>query len=200
VLTQMGWFFTKAALLTFGGAYAVLPYVYQGAVEHYQWLTPEQMIDGLALGETTPGPLIMVVSFVGFVAGWTKALFGQEHLFLAGAAAAFVVTYFTFLPSFLFILAGGPLVESTHGNLKYTAPLTGITAAVVGVILNLAVFFAMHVFWPQGFGGSFDWISALFGGAALLALFRYRLGAIPVIAACSATGFLYSFIKLTVLG
>ncbi|MGR8941312.1 MAG: chromate efflux transporter [Gammaproteobacteria bacterium] len=193
-LTQMGWFFTKAALLTFGGAYAVLPYVYQGAVEHYQWLSPEQMIDGLALGETTPGPLIMVVSFVGFVAGWTKMLFGQEHLLLAGAAAAFVVTYFTFLPSFLFILAGGPLVESTHGNLKFTAPLTGITAAVVGVILNLAVFFALHVFWPQGFGGAFDWISAALGLAALLALFRYKLGVIPVIAACGAAGMLYSLV------
>jgi chromate transporter len=194
-LTQMGWFFTKAALLTFGGAYAVLPYVYQGAVEHFQWLSPEQMIDGLALGETTPGPLIMVVTFVGFVAGWTKSLFGAEHLFLAGSAAAFVVTYFTFLPSFLFILAGGPLVESTHGNLKYTAPLTAITAAVVGVILNLAAFFAYHVFWPQGFAGRFDWISALIGFSALLALLRYKAGVIPVIVACGAAGGLYSFVK-----
>ncbi|MGH8550430.1 MAG: chromate efflux transporter [Methylococcales bacterium] len=194
-LTQMGWFFTKAALLTFGGAYAVLPYVYQGAVEHYQWLTPNQMIDGLALGETTPGPLIMVVTFVGFVAGWTKAVFGPEQLFLAGASAAFVVTYFTFLPSFLFILAGGPLIESTHGNLKYTAPLTGITAAVVGVILNLAAFFAYHVFWPRGFTGRFDAISALIGLAALLALLRYKAGVIPVIAACGAAGFLFNFLK-----
>jgi chromate transporter len=194
-LTQMGWFFTKAALLTFGGAYAVLPYVYQGAVEHYQWLTPHQMIDGLALGETTPGPLIMVVTFVGFVAGWTKALFGPAQLFFAGAAAALVVTYFTFLPSFLFILAGGSLVESTHGNLKYTAPLTGITAAVVGVILNLAAFFAYHVFWPQGFAGRFDSIAALIGLSALLALLRYKVGVIPVIAACGAAGFLFTFIK-----
>jgi chromate transporter len=194
-LTQMGWFFTKAALLTFGGAYAVLPYVYQGAVEHFQWLSPEQMIDGLALGETTPGPLIMVVTFVGFVAGWTKSLFGAEHLFLAGSAAAFVVTYFTFLPSFLFILAGGPLVESTHGNLKYTAPLTAITAAVVGVILNLAAFFAYHVFWPQGFAGRFDWISALIGFSVLLALLRYKACVIPVIVACGAAGGLYSFIE-----
>ncbi len=194
-LTQMGWFFTKAALLTFGGAYAVLPYVYQGAVEHFHWLTPHQMIDGLALGETTPGPLIMVVTFVGFVAGWTKELFGSDQLFLAGAAAATVVTYFTFLPSFLFILAGGPLVESTHGNLKYTAPLTGITAAVVGVILNLAVFFAWHVFWPLGFTGRFDGISALISFCALLALTRYKIGVIPVIASCGATGFLLTFIK-----
>jgi chromate transporter len=194
-LTQMGWFFTKAALLTFGGAYAVLPYVYQGAVEHYQWLTAHQMIDGLALGETTPGPLIMVVTFVGFVAGWTKELFGPDQLFLAGATAAAVVTYFTFLPSFLFILAGGPLVESTHGNLKFTAPLTGITAAVVGVILNLAAFFAWHVFWPQGFAGRFDGVSALIGLAALLALFRYKVGVIPVIGACGLIGFLFTFLK-----
>ncbi|MDD5579300.1 MAG: chromate efflux transporter [Methylobacter sp.] len=194
-LTQMGWFFTKAALLTFGGAYAVLPYVYQGAVEHYHWLTAHQMIDGLALGETTPGPLIMVVTFVGFVAGWTKTLFGPDQLFLAGATAAFVVTYFTFLPSFLFILAGGPLVESTHGNLKFTAPLTGITAAVVGVILNLAAFFAYHVFWPHGFTGRFDAMGALIGLSALLALLRYKTGVIPVIAVCGAAGFLFTFIK-----
>lgn len=194
-LTQMGWFFTKAALLTFGGAYAVLPYVYQGAVEHFHWLNPEQMIDGLALGETTPGPLIMVVTFVGFVAGWAKALFGPDQLFLAGATGAFIVTYFTFLPSFLFILAGGPLVESTHGNLKFTAPLTGITAAVVGVILNLAVFFAYHVFWPQGFTGHFDGLAALISLSALLALLRYKVGVIPVIAACGTLGFLVTLIK-----
>jgi chromate transporter len=194
-LTQMGWFFSKAALLTFGGAYAVLPYVYQGAVEHYHWLLPQQMIDGLALGETTPGPLIMVVTFVGFVAGWAKTLFGPDQLFLAGATAALVVTYFTFLPSFLFILAGGPLVESTHGNLKFTAPLTGITAAVVGVILNLAAFFAYHVFWPQGFTGRFDALSALIGLCALLALFRYKVSVIPVIAACGVAGLLFTFLK-----
>lgn len=194
-LTQMSWFFTKAALLTFGGAYAVLPYVYQGAVEHFHWLTPQQMIDGLALGETTPGPLIMVVTFVGFVAGWAKEVFGPEQLFLAGAIAATVVTYFTFLPSFLFILAGGPLVESTHGNLKFTAPLTGITAAVVGVILNLAVFFAWHVFWPQGFSGAFDAVAALIGLFALLALFRYKIGVIPVIAASATVGILFTFIS-----
>lgn len=195
-LTQMGWFFTKAALLTFGGAYAVLPYVYQGAVEHYHWLMPQQMIDGLALGETTPGPLIMVVTFVGFVAGWSQQMFGPDQLLLAGMAAATVVTYFTFLPGFLFILAGGPLVESTHGNLKFTGPLTGITAAVVGVILNLALFFAWHVFWPQGFSGRFDSISALICLFALLALFRYKLGVIPVIAVSAAAGLLFTVIKL----
>ena len=150
----MGWFFTKAALLTFGGAYAVLPYVYQGAVETHQWLSGPQMIDGLALGETTPGPLIMVVAFVGFVGGWVKQVLGPDALFLGGALAATVVTFFTFLPSFVFILAGGPLVEATHGELGFTAPLSAITAAVVGVILNLALFFAYHVLWPQGFGGA----------------------------------------------
>ncbi len=191
-LTQMGWFFTKAALVTFGGAYAVLPYVYQGGVEHYAWLTGTQMIDGLALGETTPGPLIMVVAFVGFVGGWTKAIFGPELLPLAGAAGAAVATLFTFLPSFLFILLGGPAVEATRGDVKFTAPLTGITAAVVGVILNLAVFFAYHVLWPQGFEGVFEWFSLLIGAAAFVALFRYKAGIIPVIAACAAIGLGYT--------
>ncbi len=192
-LPRMGWFFTKAALLTFGGAYAVLPYVYQGAVETYAWLTPAQMIDGLALGETTPGPLIMVVAFVGFVGGWTRQIFGPDSLALAGIAAATVVTFFTFLPSFLFILAGGPLVETTHGQLRFTAPLTGITAAVVGVIVNLALFFAWHVFWPQGWTATaslrgLDPVSLAIGIAATLALFRYKVGVIPVILACGAAG------------
>ena len=189
-LTQMGWFFTKAALLTFGGAYAVLPYVYQGAVTDFQWLTPTQMIDGLALGETTPGPLIMVVAFVGFVGGYVKALFGPEQLFLAGALAACVVTWFTFLPSFLFILGGGPLVESTHGNIKFTAPLAAITAAVVGVIVNLAMFFGYHVLWPAGFAGRIDWISALIAIAAAVALFQYKRNVMHVIGACALVGLL----------
>lgn len=193
VLTQMGWFFTKAALLTFGGAYAVLPYVYQGGVEHYQWLTATQMIDGLALGETTPGPLIMVVAFVGFVGGWSKELFGAESLMLAGIAGAAVATFFTFLPSFLFILVGAPAVERTRHDIAFTAPLTGITAAVVGVILNLAVFFALHVLWPDGFGKSFEWFSALLSIAAFVALWRFKLGIIPVIALCGVAGLIYTF-------
>jgi chromate transporter len=191
VLTQMGWFFTKAAWLTFGGAYAVLPYVHQGAVEHFQWLTAPQMIDGLALGETTPGPLIMVVAFVGFVGGWTQAIFGSESLFLAGAVAASVVTFFTFLPSFFFILLGGPFIESTHGQPAFTAPLTGITAAVVGVIANLAVFFAGHVLWPQGFAGPFDGAAALIGLAAAAALFRFKQGVIPVVLGSGMAGLLF---------
>ncbi|MEA2094294.1 MAG: chromate transporter, partial [Pseudomonadota bacterium] len=194
-LTQMGWFFTKAALVTFGGAYAVLPYVYQGGVEHYAWLSGTQMIDGLALGETTPGPLIMVVAFVGFVGGWTKEIFGPEMLPLAGAAGASIATLFTFLPSFLFILLGGPAVEATRHDVKFTAPLTGITAAVVGVILNLAVFFAYHVLWPQGFEAAFEWFSALTGAAAFVALFRYKVGIVPVIGACAVVGLAYSLLR-----
>ena len=187
-LTQMGWFFTKAALLTFGGAYAVLPYVYQGAVGHYGWLTPTQMIDGLALGETTPGPLIMVVAFVAFVGAYGLPQFGADSAFASGALAACLVTWFTFLPSFLFILVGGPLVESTHGELRFTAPLTAITAAVVGVIVNLALFFAYHVFWPQGFSAAFDWPAALIALGAALALFVLRRGVIQVLLASAMVG------------
>jgi chromate transporter len=189
-LTQMGWFFTKAALLTFGGAYAVLPYVYQGAVIHYDWLTPTQMMDGLALGETTPGPLIMVVAFVGFVGGYGHALFGEHSLFMAGAIAAMLVTWFTFLPSFVFILAGGPLVETTHGDLQFTAPLTAITAAVVGVIVDLALFFGYHVLWPHGIGLQIDWVSLLIAFAAAIALFRYKRNVIQVIAVSALAGLL----------
>ncbi len=195
-LTQMAWFFTKAALLTFGGAYAVLPYVYQGAVGHYGWLSPTQMMDGLALGETTPGPLIMVVAFVGFVGGYVKAVFGPDALFLAGAVAACLVTWFTFLPSFLFILAGGPLVESSHNELQWTAPLTAITAAVVGVILNLALFFAYHVLWPTGFTGPLDAASAAIAVAAGVALFGFKRSVIQVIAGCALLGLIYKTVIL----
>jgi chromate transporter len=191
-LTQMGWFFTKAALLTFGGAYAVLPYVYQGAVEQFGWLTGTQMIDGLALGETTPGPLIMVVAFVGFVGGWSKAVLGPDALFLGAALAATVVTWFTFLPSFIFILAGGPLVESTHGKLHFTAPLTAITAAVVGVIASLALFFIAHIAYPTGVNGTFpynpDGAALLLALAAGLALIRFKVGVIKVIVLCALAG------------
>jgi chromate transporter len=186
-LAQMGWFFTKAALLTFGGAYAVLPYVYQGAVENFQWLTGPQMIDGLALGETTPGPLIMVVAFVGFVGGWTRQVLGPDALFLGAALAACVVTWFTFLPSFLFILAGGPLVEATHGQMGFTAPLTGVTAAVVGVIASLALFFLAHIARPVA-NGPIDWIALAIAAAAAVALIRWKVGVIPVIATCALAG------------
>ncbi len=186
--TQMSWFFTKAALLTFGGAYAVLPYVYQGAVEQFAWITTTQMIDGLALGETTPGPLIMVVAFVGFVGGYVNAVLGPDSLFLAGALAATLVTWFTFLPSFIFILAGGPVVESTHNDLKFTAPLTAITAAVVGVIVNLALFFGYHTLWPQGLSGAIDVPSAIIAVAAAVALLKFKLNVIHLIGVCGLIG------------
>lgn len=175
--TQMGWFFTKAALLTFGGAYAVLPYVHQGAVEHYQWLSTSQMMNGLALGETTPGPLIMVVTYVGFVAGWTQQVFVNAP-FLSAFTAASIVTFFTFLPSFIFVLIGGPFIESTHNQLKFTAPLTAITAAVVGVILNLAIFFGSHVLWGDSLNSAFNWMAF---GLILLAgglLYKFQLNVV----------------------
>lgn len=193
-LAQMGWFFTKAAMLTFGGAYAVLPYVYQGGVETYQWVTPTQMIDGLALGETTPGPLIMIVAFVGFVGGWTKALFGADSLLIAGAAGACVATFFTFLPSFVFILAGGPMVESTRDNIRLTAPLTAISAAVVGVIVSLAVFFAEHVFGIAKPAPQWDFIAMAITLAACIALFRFKAGTIKLIFACAFAGLVVSYL------
>ncbi|MEE9303985.1 MAG: chromate efflux transporter [Thiotrichaceae bacterium] len=192
-LTKMGVFFTKAALVTFGGAYAVLPYVNESGVAH-GWITETQMLDGLALGETTPGPLIMVIAFVGFVGAWTKEIFGPDMLPLAGVMGAAVATLFTFLPSFIFILVGGPAVESTREDAKFTGPLTAITAAVVGVILNLAVFFALKVLWPEGLGGAFEWIAALIGIVAFIALVRFKVGIVTVIAASAAAGLVYSFI------
>jgi chromate transporter len=198
VLTDMGVFFTKAAFLTIGGAYAVLPYVYQGGVEDFAWLTGPQMMDGLALGETTPGPLIMIVTWVGYMGGVAKTVFGNA--IAAGLAGAAVATFFTFLPSFFFIIAGGPLVESSRGEIKFTAPLTGITAAVVGVIINLAVFFAWHTFWPQGikgapFAGTFDWLSVVVAIAAFVALWKYKADIMKVIGVCAVLGLIYTFIK-----
>jgi chromate transporter len=189
-LAQMGWFFTKAALMTFGGAYAVLPYVYQGAVEHYHWLSGSQMIDGLALGETTPGPLIMIVAFVGFLGGWNGALFGPSSLLAAGVAGAAAAAFFTFLPSFIFILAGAPLVESTRGNVRLTAPLTAISAAVVGVIGSLAVFFGGHVFVQAG---RIEFAAVAICAGACVALFRYRAGPIKLILACALVGLVLSY-------
>ncbi len=194
-LAHMGDFFTRAAFLTIGGAYAVLPYVYQGAVEHYGWLTGAQMMDGLALGETTPGPLIMVVTWVGYLGGVAKGVFANP--LAAGFAGAAVATFFTFLPSFFFILAGAPLIEATRGELRFTAPLTGITAAVVGVILNLAVFFAWHTFWPQGtaaapFAGSFEWFPVIVAIAAFVALWKYQADIMKVIGVCALLGLAYS--------
>ncbi len=197
-LWRMGEFFTEAAFLTIGGAYAVLPYVYQGAVEHFGWLSGPQMIDGLALGETTPGPLIMIVTWVGYVGGVTKAVAGGS--IASGLAGAAVATFFTFLPSFMFILVGGPLVEATRGELRFTAPLTAITAAVVGVILNLAAFFAWHTFWPRAtvaepFAGTFEWLSVVAAVCATVALWRYKADIMKVIGACALLGLALSFVR-----
>jgi chromate transporter len=137
----------------------------------------------------------MVVSFVGFVGGWTQAIFGSESRLIAGVVAASLVTFFTFLPSFIFIFLGGPFIESTHGNLKFTAPLTGITAAVVGVIVNLAVFFAYHVLWPQGWGGDFAWAALAIGAGAALALFRFKIGVIRIVLSCGLAGLAWQWLK-----
>ncbi len=197
-LNDMGVFFSKAAFLTIGGAYAVLPYVYQGGVEHYGWLTGAQMMDGLALGETTPGPLIMIVTWVGYMGGVAKQVFASPVA--SGLAGAATATFFTFLPSFLFILVGGPVVEATRNELKFTAPLTGVTAAVVGVILNLAVFFAWHTFWPQGsttapFATPFEWFPVLVAIAAFVALWKYKIDIMRVIGGCAVLGLAYTYTK-----
>lgn len=187
LLGEMGGFFTRAALLTFGGAYAVLPYVQQAVVDQFGWLDAAQMIDGLALGESTPGPLIIIVAFVGFLAAWQQAIFGPEALLLAGVSGALVATWFTFLPSFVFILVGGPVIEATQGRLGVRAPLTAITAAVVGVIANLALFFAREVFWTQG---HVDLGAVGLAALAAVALFRLRLGVLPVLAGAALGGLL----------
>ncbi|MDP2171040.1 MAG: chromate efflux transporter [Rhodocyclaceae bacterium] len=196
VLFEMGEFFTKAAFLSIGGAYAVLPYIYQGAVEQFAWVTGPQIMDGLALGETTPGPLIKFVTWVGYLGAVDKAVFASPVV--AGMAGAAVATFFTFLPSFWFIIAGGPMVEATRGELKFTAPLTAITAAVVGVILNLAVFFAWHTFWPKAseadpFAAPFEWLPVIVAIAAFLALWKYKVDIMKVIGACALLGLAYSF-------
>jgi chromate transporter len=187
-LAQMAWFFTKAAWLTFGGAYAVLPYVVQGAVDQYAWLTAPQMMDGLALGESTPGPLIMVVAFVGFLGGAAKEVLGPDTVLASGALAACLVTWFTFLPSFILIFAGAPWIESTHGQLKLTAPLMAITAAVVGVVLSLALLFLSHVGWPQGWSAGMDVTSLVLFAAASIALLYFKRGVIEVLAASAILG------------
>ncbi len=201
-LVQMSWFFTKAALLTFGGAYAVLPYVYQGTVNHFHWLSPAQMIDGLALGETTPGPLIMVVTFVAFVAGYQHLMLGEGQALAAGILAACLTIWFTFLPSFVFILAGAPFVERTRQMPRLTAPLTGISAAVVGFIVNLAFFFAIHVLWqqksaPTSFDAlldGFNWSALVIMAIAAALLFWRKWTVMPVLCVCAVIGLGVSYI------
>jgi chromate transporter len=156
------------------------------------------MIDGLALGEATPGPLIMVVAFVGYLAGHIQNLIGNTDPFWFGVLGACVATWFTFLPSFFLVLVGGPIIESTHGKLSYTAPLTTISAAVVGVITNLGLFFAYHVFFPHGLGGSISWISMVISIFAGVALFRFQKGVISVLTGSALAGLL-SYLLTTLL-
>ncbi|HEX8636393.1 MAG TPA: chromate transporter [Pyrinomonadaceae bacterium] len=186
-------FFTQAALVTFGGAYAVLAYVTQAAVGSYHWLTHAQAVDGLALAETTPGPLIMVLQFVGFMAGWNHpaAGLGQTASAIAGAL---VTTYTTFLPCFIFIFLGAPYIERLRGNKNLTGALSGITAAVVGVILNLALVFGAAVIRPQGFAGATNWFAAGLSVAAFVALYRWKLDVLWVVLAGGALGLLHGLL------
>lgn len=190
--TQMAWFFTKAALLSFGGAYAVLPYVSQAAIYQFAWVSPGQMIDGLALGETTPGPLIMIVAFIAFVAAYPLSIPGMDSEFWRAALAALLVSWFTFLPSFVFILAGAPLVEASHGKLPLASALSGISAAVVGVIANLALFFGYHVFWPEGLSASLDVLAVAIALCAGLALWLGKCSVLSVIIGSGLLGVLLS--------
>jgi chromate transporter len=191
-LTHMGGFFTQAALLTFGGAYAVLPFVTQAAVVQYGWLSAAQMMDGLALGESTPGPLIMVVAFVGFLGGHSQALFGQP--LLGGIVAACVVTWFTFLPSFVFILAGGPLVESTRHMPSLAGPLQGITAAVIGVIVHLAGVFARQTWLPGGWHMLPDLGALALTLLATWLLIRRQLSVFKLLGLCTALGLVWQLL------
>jgi len=188
IVTWRGWgslhaeeyrFFTQAALVTFGGAYAVLAYVTQAAAGSYGWMTRAQGVDGLALAETTPGPLIMVLQFVGFMAAWNNP---QGMTRTASAiTGALVTTYVTFLPCFIFIFLGAPYIEKLRGNKNLVGALTGVTAAVVGVILNLALVFGATVIWPHGLGGGADWFAAVMSAAAFIALYRFKADVLWVV-------------------
>ena len=201
VWTQIGTFFTTMAVVTFGGAYAVLAYVAQAAVETFGWLAPSEMVDGLGLAETTPGPLILVLQFVGFLAAYRAP--GALDPFIAGGLGALLTLWVTFAPSFLFIFVGAPYSESLRGNRSISAALSAITAAVVGVVMNLAVWFALHVVFREvrtfevfGIGpdlpvlASIDWRAALLSVAAMIAMLRFQVGMIPTLAACAIAGVL----------
>ena len=197
ILPTMAHFFSRVALVSFGGAYAVLPYVSQASVEHFGWLSAAQVVDGLALGETTPGPLIIVLAFVGFMGGWNQGVLGPPGDWIGAVLASLVVVWFTFLPSFGFILCGGPLVEATRGDLRLGAPLTAITAAVVGVIVSLALFFARPVLWPAG---QLDWLALLGASLAFLALSRWRWGVMRLIGVTALVGLVVGLVKLALSG
>jgi len=189
-LFKEGLFFSKAAVVTFGGAYAVLPYVAQQAMFHYGWLKPGQMMDGLGLAETTPGPLIMVLQFVGFMGAWQH----PEGLppVIAATLGALLTTWATFTPCFLWIFVGGPHIEQLRGNEKLTNALSAVTAAIVGVILNLAVWFALRVFFPSA--GVIDWFAIVLCAAAFVAMLRYKIDIIPAVLASGVLGLIYKFL------
>jgi chromate transporter len=189
---QEGLFFSKAALVTIGGAYAVLPYVAQMAVEHHEWLGQRQMMAGLGLAETTPGPLIMVLQFVGFVAAWQHP--GSLPPLAAAALGAAITTWVTFLPCFLFIFLGAPHVEGLHERPALASTLTAITAAVVGVILNLAIWFAWHALQPAP--GKIDYFVAVVAIGAWVAMERFKLGVMPTLGICAALGIAWQFIGI----
>ncbi len=174
-------FFSQAALVTFGGAYAVLAYVTQAVTQDpYNWLTPPQAVDGLALAETTPGPLIMVLQFVGFMAGWNNPANGMSQT-TSAVLGALVTTWVTFLPSFLFIFLGAPYIEALRKNDLLNGALSGITAAVVGVVLNLAIVFGVAVIIPGGFDHGIDWFLASLTVLAFVALFRFKVDVLWVV-------------------
>jgi chromate transporter len=186
-----GIFFSKAATVTFGGAYAVLPYVAQHAIDPaVGWLKEGQMMDGLGLAETTPGPLIMVLQFVGFMGGWNQP--GHLSPLVAATLGTLITTWVTFTPCFLWVFLGGPHIEQLRGNKRIAMALSAVTAAVVGVVLNLAVWFALHVIHPES---GFDGFAIALGLAALIAMLRFKLGVIPVIITGGTLGLVYSVIR-----
>jgi chromate transporter len=199
VFSQIAIFFSKMAVVTFGGAYAVLAYVAQQAVENYGWLKPGEMLDGLGMAETTPGPLIMVLQFVGFMAAFRDP--GTLSPMMAATLGGLLATWVTFVPCFLWIFLGAPFVETLRGNKALNGALSAITAAVVGVVLNLAIWFALHTIFREvtpvrSYGLSFDapvlgsanlWALAL-SLAAIIAIFRFKIGMITTLLACSAVG------------
>ncbi|HYR23164.1 MAG TPA: chromate efflux transporter [Chthoniobacterales bacterium] len=182
-----GIFFSKAAVVTFGGAYAVLPYVSQQAVEHYHWLAAPQMLDGLGLAETTPGPLIMVLQFVGFLGAWNHP--GNLPPLVSATLGALVTTWTTFVPCFLWVFLGAPYIEKLREVKLLTAALSTVTAAVVGVILNLAVWFGLHVIVPAS--GNIDWFALILCALAFVAMLRYKIDIIPVVLGSGVLGLIY---------
>jgi chromate transporter len=189
-LFQEGLFFSKAAMVTFGGAYAVLPYVSQQAVEHYHWLSAPQMLDGLGLAETTPGPLIMVLQFVGFLGGWNQP--GNLSPIVAASLGAFITTWATFLPCFLWIFLGAPHIEQLRGNENLSTSLSAVTAAVVGVVLNLAVWFGVHVLFPTK--NTIDWFAVVVCAVAFVGMIKWKWDVIPVVLGAGVAGLIYKAI------